>query len=137
MDLFYRLAADLILVLHVGYVAFVLLGFVAILLGLLFRQSWARGFWLRMIHLAMILVVVAETVLGVTCPLTTWENSLRRLAGGETYDGDFIAEWLHDLLFLDGPPWMFTLAYLGFGAAVLLTFLLAPPRLPGKAVEEG
>jgi hypothetical protein len=133
MQLFYRIAADIVLIFHFAYVACVVLGFLAIVLGLWLKRPWARNFWLRMTHLIMILIVVAETLLGVVCVLTTWENHLRVLAGQRTTEGDFIAEWLHGLLFLDLPDWIFPIMYLGFGLAVLLTFVLAPPRWPGRS----
>ena len=72
-----------------------------------------------MIHLAMIGFVVAEAWCDIVCPLTTWENQLRSLAGDTTYEGDFIANFLHDALFFEAEPWVFTLAYSLFGLAVL------------------
>lgn len=128
MQLAYRLAADAVLVLHVGFVAFVILGLVLTVIGILARWQWIRNFWFRCLHLAAILLVVVQALLGVMCPLTIWENELRQLAGQTAYRGDFIATWLHDLLFIDAEPWVFTLCYTLFGLAVLATFLLAPPR---------
>jgi len=128
VQLAYRLAADAVLVLHVGFVAFVILGLVLTVIGILARWQWIRNFWFRCLHLAAILLVVVQALLGVMCPLTIWENELRQLAGQTAYRGDFIATWLHDLLFIDAEPWVFTLCYTLFGLAVLATFLLAPPR---------
>lgn len=65
---------------------------------------------------------------GVTCPLTVWEQHLRDLAGQVSYRGDFIATWVHDLMFFDAEPWVFTLCYCSFGAVVALSWLLVPPR---------
>jgi len=128
VQLAYRLAADAVLVIHVGFVAFVILGLVLTVIGILARWQWIRNFWFRSLHLAAILLVVVQSLLGVMCPLTIWENELRQLAGQTAYRGDFIATWLHDLLFIDAEPWVFTLCYTLFGLAVLATFLLAPPR---------
>ena len=41
-----------------------------------------RNFWFRGSHLGAIAVVAAESLVGFVCPLTTWENRLRLLAGG-------------------------------------------------------
>ncbi len=103
-------------------------GLLAIVLGLLGKRPWARNVWFRGMHLAMIGIVVVEALLGVPCPLTVWENALRRQAGQAGYPGDFIGYWAHQVLFYQAPPWVFTLIYCAFGATVLLTFLLAPPR---------
>jgi hypothetical protein len=132
MKLLYRIAADTIVVVHAAYVGFVIVGLLLILLGILFRWQWIRNFWFRLTHLLMIAVVVAEAWFGIVCPLTTWEQRLRKLAGSETYEGDFLAKWVHELLFFDAPPWVFTLCYSLFGTAVLATFLIAPPRRPSR-----
>jgi hypothetical protein len=76
----------------------------------------------------MILIVVLEAWLGITCPFTTWEKELRRLAGQTTYQGDFLANFVHETLFFDAPAWVFTVCYTSFGLLILATFLLAPPR---------
>ena len=129
MSLFYRLAADAIVVVHCAFVAFVVLGFVAILIGLVFRRCWARNPVFRTLHLVAILFVATESVFGIPCPLTTWEQQLRDLAGeGASYRGDFIAAWVHAFLFYDAEPWVFTVCYVLFAALVLAAFLFAPPR---------
>ena len=70
----------------------------AILVGLVFRWGWVRNFWFRIIHLAMIGVVTLESLAGIACPLTTWEQSLRTLGGQESHEGGFIAFWMHRLI---------------------------------------
>ena len=54
----------------------------AILAGIALRWAWVRNFWFRTIHLAMIAVVVAESLCGIVCPLTDWEDRLREAGGG-------------------------------------------------------
>ncbi len=127
MPSFYRLAADLMVVVHLTFVAFVVFGQLAILIGILRGWPWVRGLKFRMLHLLAIAVVVVQSLLGTTCPLTTWEKQLRRLGGQESYPGDFLARWAHDLLFFDAEPSVFALIYTLFGLLVLLTFLFAPP----------
>jgi hypothetical protein len=132
-----RILADLIVVLHASYVAFLVLGLAAIALGSVFRWTWIRNIYFRMIHLAMIAVVVAETVAGVPCPLTIWEKELRARAGQTTYPGDFLGHWVHQLIFYHAEPWVFTLVYVGFGLAVVATLILVPPRLPTYHTAKG
>ena len=136
MKLLYRIAADAIVILHFAYAAFVVLGLLAILVGAARRWHWTRNIVLRSLHLLAILIVVAESLCGITCPLTTWEQSLRSLAGGESYRGDFIASWVNNALFFDLPPWVFTLVYCLFGLAVLATLILAPPRFRRPRLDD-
>lgn len=128
MNLSARLAADFIVVVHFAFVAFVLFGQILIVIGGICGWSWVRNRWFRGIHFASIGVVVLESWCGVTCPLTTWEYNLRQAAGEATYEGAFIAYWAHEFLFYDGDPWVFTTAYSIFGAMVLLSLWLIPPR---------
>lgn len=120
--------ADVVVVIHLAYVAFVLFGLLFILAGNLLKWKCVRNFWFRMIHLSMILVVVFEALYGIVCPLTTLENYLRVQAGQTARDGSFIGQAVHDILFYDAPPWVFTIAYCIFGGLVLLTFVLVPPQ---------
>ncbi len=126
MTSLYRVLADVVVVLHVGYVAFVILGQAAILIGWLRRWRWVHNLIFRLAHLTAILVVVLESWFGIVCPLTTWENVLRAKAGQATYKGDFIAEWVHEILFFNCPPWIFTTCYSTFGLLVVLTLVLVP-----------
>jgi hypothetical protein len=125
-----RVIADLIVALHACYVGFLVLGLAAILVGTVCRWRWVRNIYLRIIHLVMIAVVVAEAMAGVPCPLTVWEKQLRVLAGQATYPGDFLGYWVHHLLFYQAEPWVFTLVYVTFGLAVIVALVLAPPQLP-------
>ncbi len=131
----YRFAADAVVVIHFAYAAFVVLALPAIYVGLFRGQQWARNMKFRVIHLAMILLVVAESWLGITCPLTTLEKHLRERAGQTSYEGDFIANAVHELLFFDAEPWVFTLLYTAFAGLVLGTFLIKPKGHAGPPIR--
>ena len=126
----YRLLADLVVMVHAAYVAFVVLGLLVIRVGIGLRWNWVRNFWFRMAHLAAILIVCLEASIGIVCPLTTLENYLRARGGQGDYAGDFIGYWVHELIFVEAPPWVFTFCYILFGYAVLSVFVFAPPHLP-------
>jgi hypothetical protein len=85
----YRLLADLVVVLHLAFVLFVVLG------GL-FALRWPRAAW------AHIPVAVwgagIEFVQGI-CPLTPLENRLRRLGGEAGYAGGFVEHYLLPVLY--------------------------------------
>jgi hypothetical protein len=122
-----QLPANLILATHALFVAFVILGLAAILPGWYWHWSWVRNWRFRVLHLLAIGFVIAESWLGMICPLTEWENRAREAAGGSTYSSSFIQHWLHEILFYDFAPWVFTVAYTIFGALVLIAWLLVPP----------
>jgi hypothetical protein len=127
-----RVLADLVLVVHVAVVLFVVGGLVAVLVGARRGWSWVDAPAFRLAHLAAIGVVVAEAWLGVACPLTTLEASLRARSGGAAYAGGFVEHWLGRLIYFDAPPWVFTLLHTGFGLAVVATWWRHPPDFGGR-----
>ena len=124
----YILAADLILFLHVLFVAFVVIGLILILTGKRQHWSWVRNPWFRTAHLAAIGVVVLQSWLGMICPLTILELELRQRGGEATYTGSFIAHWLEAILYYQAPPWVFALCYTLFGAAVIASWYWVRPH---------
>ena len=128
MSTFYRVAADLVLYLHVFFVVFVIVGLVLIYAGHLFGWAWIRNGWFRLLHLIAIAIVVLQAWLGVICPLTILEMWLRARAGDATYPGSFIAHWVETLLYYDAPAWVFTLCYTVFGLIVIASWVWIRPR---------
>lgn len=124
----YLLAADLILLLHVLFVAFVIMGLVLIFIGKAHAWSWVRNPWFRLSHLAAITIVVIQAWLGLICPLTKVEMFLRTRAGDTVYSGSFIAHWLETILYYQLPPWVFVLCYTAFAVVVVLSWLWVRPR---------
>ena len=124
----YLLAADLVLLLHVLFVAFVVIGLVLILVGKVRAWSWVRNPWFRVSHLAAIGVVTLQAWLGVICPLTQLEMALRSQAGDAVYPGAFIAHWLERALYYQAPPWVFAVCYTLFAAAVIASWVWVRPR---------
>lgn len=124
----YQLFANLVLVLHFAFVLGVVGGLLLIVAGGLRQWAWVRNIRVRLLHLAATLFVIAESWLGITCPLTSLEVRLRALAGQRTYDGDFIAYWVSQLMYFSAPPWVFTVCYSAFGALVIWSWWRFPPR---------
>src|SRR4051794_35471682 len=125
----YTLAADAVVAFHVAYVGFVIVGQFLILAGVVLKWAWVRNLWFRLAHLLAIIVVAAEALSGIACPLTIWEDSLRQMGGQAVTDGTFIGRFMHSILFYDLEPWVFTTCYVAFALLVLATMLFAPPRL--------
>lgn len=128
----HQLLADTILAIHAVFIAFVILGFVLIVIGALRHWCWIKSPWFRVGHLLAIGFVVAESWVGAICPLTAWESRVREAAGGVGYSESFIQHWLHKIIFYDFAPWTFTLAYTVFGILVLFAWILVPPKFSRK-----
>ena len=124
----YYMAADAVLLLHALFVVFIVLGLVLIFAGHVFRWSWVKNPWFRLVHLLAIAVVVFQSWLSVICPLTTLEMSLRNRAGDVTYAGSFVAHWLETVLYYRAPPWVFVVCYSAFGALVVASWFWVRPR---------
>lgn len=118
--------ADIVLIIHFLYVLFVVGSVPVIWVGAWLKLQFVRNRWFRFLHLGAILFVVAESLMGVVCPLTVWENRLRQV---ET-DSSFIQHWLHQIMFYNVPEGVLTTVYILFAVLVAATFKWVPPR-PG------
>src|SRR5204863_8387312 len=103
--MWYGVAADTVVGIHVAYVGYVILGQLLIIVAAPMKWQWARNPWFRFTHLLAIAIVATEAVQGWPCPLTVWEEQLRVLAG-QAFNGSesFMGKLLHDLLFIDNVP---------------------------------
>jgi nitrate reductase gamma subunit len=90
--LIYRSLADLVLVVHLAFVLFVVLG------GLL-ALRWP---WVSSVHIPAAVWGVLIEYSGWICPLTPLENSLRRSGGEAGYSGGFIEHYIQPLLYPAG-----------------------------------
>ena len=110
---------------HFVVVAFVLFGAIATLVGGIRRWEWVRGPLFRIIHFAIVLVVVLQQEL---CFLTEWEIELRSRAGKGVEEASFIGRLLHEWLFVDVELATLQKIYIAFGVLVLLGLFAVPPR---------
>ncbi|AOB29276.1 DUF2784 domain-containing protein [Bordetella bronchiseptica] len=88
----YRVLADLVLVLHALFVAFVAL-------GALLALRWPRLTWL---HVPAALWGAGIMLAGGVCPLTPLENHWRVQAGQQGYEDGFIAHYLLAAIYPEG-----------------------------------
>ena len=127
----YGFLADILGLIHFLYVSFVVVGQLLIVIGICLRWRWIRDLRFRVIHLAMILIVALESLGHLMCPLTTWENQLRVLAGQPEEGDSFVARLLNNVMFCNDigySHWIFKSSYVSFAAIVVMTFVIAPPR---------
>jgi hypothetical protein len=121
--------ADVILVVHFLIVLFNVGGLLVVWIGAGLGWRWVRNPWFRYLHLGAIAFVAAEALLGMMCPLTVWEDMLR---GGVRAES-FVGRGVRYLLYYDAPEWVFTVAYVAWTAATLVTLKWVPPRLSRAA----
>ena len=88
-DVLWRVAADVVLVVHLAFVAFVVFG------GFL-TWRWPR---VAFVQLPVALYGVIIEIVGFRCPLTPPEKWLRRQAGSVGYDGGFIEHYIAGVLY--------------------------------------
>lgn len=131
------LLADAILALHMGIVVFVVGLLPLILIGGARGWRWVRHFGLRLTHLALMAFIAAQAWLGQLCPLTVWEQDLRRIAGQGSYRESFIEHWLSRLLYWEAPWWVFVAAYSAFALLVGVAWWGVRPHKPETSPRNG
>jgi len=124
----FLIAADLMLLAHVLFVTFVVMGLVLILVGKPLCWSWVRNPWFRVLHILAIAVVTIQSWFGFICPLTTFEMALRSRAGDAQYEESFMAHWLETILYYNAPMWAFVLCYTLFGLVVIGSWFWVRPQ---------
>ena len=80
----YRLLADAVMLIHFSFLAFVVLG------GFVAR----RYRWVLFPHVAAVAWGALTVTVGLECPLTGWENTLRRLGDQDGLPRGFIDTYL-------------------------------------------
>jgi len=87
-----RLLADALVVVHLAFIVFVVVGGLAAL-------RWPRLAWLHLPALAWAIVVEATASI---CPLTPLENHWRQQAGDAGYAGGFVEHYLVPIVYPAG-----------------------------------
>lgn len=103
----FALLADLVLLLHLAFILFAMLGALAAL-----RWRWAPA-----LHLPALAWATAVQVTSGVCPLTPLENGLRRAAGEAGYGESFVGHYLLPVVY---PPGLTSHVQLGLAVGLLL-----------------
>ena len=110
----YLALADAVLVLHLAFILFVVLGGLLVL----------RRRWLVWLHLPAGAWGILIEFAGWICPLTPLENWLRMQGGERGYAGGFIDHYLVSLIYPDGLTrelqWLLGALVLAINAAIYL-----------------
>jgi hypothetical protein len=109
----YQIAADIVIVIHFLWIAFVILGFPVFL--------WLNSARWRLIHLAAVIWMVLMQITRSICPLTYLEAWLKSEGqGAEVYSGKFIIETMERLIYVDNV----TLEKITYATGVYLTLIV-------------
>lgn len=103
----YRALADATMLVHFGFIAFVVLGGLLVL----------RWRWMMWLHLPAAVWGVLIELGGWVCPLTPLENHFRRLGGESGYRDGFVERYLEPVIY---PPGLSAPTQLGLAAFVVL-----------------
>jgi len=110
--MFFRLAADILVFIHLAFIVFVILG------GCL-SLRWPKS---TLFHLPAVLWGALIELTGGVCPLTPLEQHWRRMAGDAGYGGGFVDHYLIPVIYphgLDRPT------QLALGLMVIIVNLVA------------
>ena len=118
--------ADLVVVLHLGFILFAVAG------GLL-ALRWLRAPWFHIPALAWAVLIES---MGWVCPLTPLENWLRGQAGGAAYELGFIEHYVVPIIYPPGltveTQWLLAALLLSVNFAVYCW--VCQRRLRGRSV---
>jgi hypothetical protein len=126
LDLAMSTLADIVVLLHFGFILFVLFG------GLLVLR-WRRLMW---IHVPVFIWGVFIEWVGWVCPLTPLEQRLRAAAGAAAYEGGFIDHYIMPLVYPPGltreMQWVLGGVVLALNATVYGIIFLRRRRRPAR-----
>ena len=88
----YRFGADLLVVAHLLFIVFALVGGLAVL----------RWRWLALVHLPVVVWATVVELMGWVCPLTPLEIALRVAAGEAGYHGGFVEHYILPIVYPAG-----------------------------------
>jgi len=124
-----RAAADIVVLAHLAFIAFVVFGALLVL-------KWRRVAW---VHLPAVLWGAAVEFFGLICPLTPLEMHLRDVAGMAAYEGDFVGHYIVPVMYPAGltpaiQAWLGALVVLSNVALYGLVFARGRRRRGGEGV---
>jgi hypothetical protein len=115
--------ADILMLLHFLWAIFMVIG---LPLGL-----WLRSPTLRWVHFGGMMATAFFAAIGMYCPLTVWEETLRWEADpGFTYGGSFLARALSPILYPRIEPGIIRAASVMWGGLTILSMILKQPGRP-------
>jgi hypothetical protein len=93
MNMLSLVAADAVVILHLLWIVFLILG----------ALPGRRWLWVKWTHLASLAFSLALQAFGWICPLTHLEAWLRKLGGAQPYEGTFIRHYVEPIVYAGIP----------------------------------
>ncbi len=118
------LAADIIVIVHLGFIVFVTLGGILVI-------KWHK---IAFLHLPCALWGVLIAFGGWICPLTPLEMHFRQLAGIAGYDGGFIDHYVMPIVY---PAGLTRGMQIAFGVTILAVNLFVYARVLVNRTKQG
>ena len=134
----YKILADLVVLIHFGWILFMLWGFILTICGsvcvYVLPAAKGKGIkffdrWIfRTVHLAGIVYVAILTVQGKYCPLTILENDLRGKYDAElAYPGSFVVHYVEKIVYPEANFLVFVIPTTIIAVFTVLMFMIRPP----------
>ncbi len=91
-----------------------------------YRFNWEifKNKILRLLHLLLMTCVTLEAILGITCPLTSFESYL----SGTLEEKTFISYWLGKIIYWNFPSLFFGILYSLCLAWIIIMWKIYPPK---------
>jgi hypothetical protein len=113
--------ADMVLIIHFGWIVFLILGFPVIL--------YMNIFWLRLIHAGGLIAALIMQITRTYCPLTLWEERLTHNGVSPLPPRPFLLRIIEDFIYIDAHNmWIISIITAVFIGGVALSFWLRPPQ---------
>lgn len=128
LNMLYKILADIIVIVHLLWILFMLVGFILTLRGFFWKGFFDR--WLfRTLHLFGIAYVGLLAIMGKYCPLTLWEYSLREKYDSTlTYPGSFMIYYAERLVYPDINPLIILIPTTFIAIFTVVVFIIRPPK---------
>ena len=134
----YRIGADAVVLIHFGWIVFMLLGFFVTawaFASVYIRNrhaGWEARFldrWvLRSVHISGIAYVATLAVMREYCPVTMLENFFRRRYDpASTYPGGFMIHYIEQLVYPDVPAQAILIPTVVVAVLTVVMFVMHPP----------
>jgi len=124
----WQFLADTILILHVIFILFVILGFIFTIFCF-FKKTLFNMFFFRTVHLVSILYVAILEVLEKFCPLTILEDILyQKHTSHQKYSDSFISHYIEKLVYPDVSPEILISITVAIALFTILVYIFRPPE---------